>query len=53
MESNSYSQEEQHWSQLSLLFDFTIQCNQYHMSSKKSKAAPNEGTIREDRKKHT
>ena len=46
----SYPQNEQQLSQLSLPFDFKIQCNQYHMSPKKSTAVPHEVTVREDRK---
>ena len=49
MEAKSYPEEEQQLSQLSLPFDVKIQCNQYHMSLKKSKAIPNEVIIREDR----
>ena len=51
METKSYPKEEQHSSQLSLPFDFKIQCNQYHMSSKTSKAVPTEVLIREDRER--
>ena len=51
MEGTSYPQEEQYLSQLSLPFDFKIQCNKYHMSLSKSKAAPHKVTIREDREK--
>ena len=46
----SYPQEEQHLSQLSLQFDFKIQCNPYHMSLNKSKAVPHEVTVRGKRK---
>ena len=49
MEGKSYPQEEQQLSQLLLPFDFKMQCNQYHMSSKKLKAVPNELIIREGR----
>ena len=45
MEAKSYPQEEQYLSELSIPIDFKIQCNQYHMSPKKSKAVPNEVTI--------
>ena len=48
MEAKFYPQEEQHLFQLSLPFDFKMQCNQHHMSSKKSKAFPNEVTARKD-----
>ena len=47
----SYGHDKQQLSQLSLPFDFKIQCNQYHMSPKKSTAFPHEVTVREDRKK--
>ena len=49
MKAKSYPQEEQHLSQLSLPFDFKIQCNHYHMLLKKSNAGFNEVIIREDR----
>ena len=45
MKTMSYPQDEQYLSQLSLPFDLKTQCNQYHMSSKKSKAVPHEVTI--------
>ena len=41
MEAKSHPQEEQHFYQLSLPYDFKIQYNQYQMSSKKSQAVPN------------
>ena len=48
----SYGQDEQQSSQLSLSFDFIIQCNKYHMSPNKSMAVPRKLTVREDRKMH-
>ena len=50
MGAMSYGQGEQQLSQLSLPFDFKIQCIQYHMSPKKSMAVPHEVAVREDRK---
>ena len=50
MKAKSYQQDEQQWSQLSLPFDFKLQCNQYHMSPKKSRVVPHEVTVRENRK---
>ena len=38
MDAKSYQKEEQQSSQLSLPFDFKIQCNQYGTSFKKLKA---------------
>ena len=49
MEAKSHPQEEQHLSQLSLPFDFKIQCNKYVMSSKNLKVVPYKLIIREDR----
>ena len=50
MEAMIYLQDEQQLSQLSLSFDFKIQCNQYHMSPKKPIAVPYEVPVMEDRK---
>ena len=50
MGAMSYPQDEIQSSQLSLPFDFKIQCNQDHMSPKKSMAVPHKVTVREDRK---
>ena len=45
METMSYQPDEQQLSQLSLPFDFKIECNQYHMS-------PKSQTVRDNRKMH-
>ena len=49
MNVESFPEEEQQSSQLSLPFDFKILCFQLHMSSKQSKGVPNEVIIRENR----
>ena len=46
----SNQQDDLHLSQLSLPFDFKIQCNNYRMSPKKSNAVPHEVTVKEDKK---
>ena len=47
MESKSYEKEELQSSQMSLIFDFKIQCNQ-SISSEKSETIPTEVIIRND-----
>ena len=48
--SQVFPQDDQHSSQMSLPFDFKIQCNQYHVPSKKSKTIPTEVSMRKERK---
>ena len=45
MDAMSHPQEEQYSSHLSLPYDFKIQCNQYHLSPKMSKADLHEVNI--------